>query len=277
MRTSAISVPISTIDATGTLVSRLDTVAVEDPVEIRIGRSRVAITMRTPGHDRELAAGFLFGEGILTRPDQISAIEITKRNEVIVRLRRGERAANLERSRRNFYMTSSCGVCGKASIDAVRAQGCGLLPLDFAVEHSIIESLPDRLRAAQPTFDQTGGLHAAGLFDNEGMLLSIFEDVGRHNAVDKLIGTEFLAGRIPLRDRIIVVSGRTSFELVQKTVMAGAPLLAAVGAPSSLAVELALRFRLTLCGFVRKDRFNVYSTPARLTNIHETSERRPLS
>jgi len=277
MRTSAISVPISTIDATGALVSRLDTVAVEDPLEIRIGRSRVAITMRTPGHDRELAAGFLFGEGILTRSDQISAIEITKRNEVIVRLRRGEQAANLERSRRNFYMTSSCGVCGKASIDAVRAQGCGLLPLDFAVAHSIIESLPERLRAAQPTFHQTGGLHAAGLFDGEGKLLSIFEDVGRHNAVDKLIGAEFIAGRIPLRDRIIVVSGRTSFELVQKTVMAGAPILAAVGAPSSLAVELALRIRLTLCGFVRKDRFNVYSTPARLTNIHETSERGPLS
>ena len=248
------------------MVSRQDTVAVEDPVEIRIGRSRVAITMRTPGHDRELTVGFLFGEGILERPEQIASIDVTRRNEVIVRLKRGERAANLQNSRRNFYMTSSCGVCGKASIDAVRAQGCGLLPLDFHVPIATIHSLPDKLRAAQPTFDQTGGLHAAGLFDRAGELISVFEDVGRHNAVDKLIGAEFLAGRVPLRDRIVVVSGRTSFELVQKSVMAGVPVLAAVGAPSSLAVELAIRFRLTLCGFVRKDRFNVYSTPQRVVS-----------
>ena len=220
--------------------------------------------MRTPGHDRELAAGFLYGEGILERPGQIASIDVTKRNEVVVRLKRGERAANLERSRRNFYMTSSCGVCGKASIDAVRAQGCGLLPLDFEVEPSIIASLPDKLQAAQPTFDQTGGIHAAALFDASGVLLSAFEDVGRHNAVDKLVGAEFLAGRLPLRNSVMVVSGRTSFELVQKAVMAGVPVLAAVGAPSSLAVELAIRFRLTLCGFVRKDRFNVYSTPQRV-------------
>ena len=265
MRTLAISVPVTVVDASGAVVVRQDTVAVEDPVEIRIGRSRIAITMRTPGHDRELAAGFLFGEGILEHPGQIASIDAaSKRNEVVIRLKRGQRPANLKTSRRNFYMTSSCGVCGKASIDAVRAQGCGLLPLDFTVPAVVIRSLPGKLRAAQPTFDQTGGLHAAGLFDQAGDLLSVFEDVGRHNAVDKLIGAEFLAGRVPLRDRILVVSGRTSFELVQKSVMAGVPVLAAVGAPSSLAVELALRFRLTLCGFVREERLNIYSTPQRV-------------
>ena len=264
MRTLAIPVPVTSIDADGEQSFRQDTVAVEDPLEIRIGRTRIAITMRTPGHDRELAAGFLFGEGILERPEQIASFDITKRNEVVLKLRRGEHAKNLKDSRRNFYMTSSCGVCGKASIDAVRAQGCGLLPPGFQIEPKTVQALPDKLRAAQPTFDQTGGLHAAGLFDRDGQLLSVFEDVGRHNAVDKLIGAEFLAGRVPLRERILVVSGRTSFELVQKSVMAGAPVLAAVGAPSSLAVELAVRFRLTLCGFVRKDRFNIYSTPLRV-------------
>jgi FdhD protein len=264
MRPSAISVPIATIDSSGTIDSRLDLVAVEDPVEIRIGRSRVAITMRTPGHDRELAAGFLYGEGILERPDQIASIKVTRRNEVVVRLKRGQHAANLQQARRNFYLTSSCGVCGKASIEAVRAQGCCTLPVDFRVPPQVIEGLPAKLRAAQPTFDRTGGLHAAGLFDSGGALLSVFEDVGRHNAVDKLIGAEFLAGRVPLSQKIMAVSGRTSFELVQKAVMAGVPILAAVGAPSSLAVELAIRFRLTLCGFVREDRFNIYATPGRI-------------
>ncbi len=262
MRTLALSVPITSFDSTGLPHTRQDTVAVEDPLEIRIGRRRIAITMRTPGHDRELAAGFLFTEGILENPAQIKSIETTKRNEVVVGLHRGQASAKIPE--RNFYVTSSCGVCGKASIDAVRAQGCGLLPVDFRIEAGMIQALPDRLRHAQPTFDQTGGLHAAGLFDAAGQLLSTYEDVGRHNAVDKLIGAEFLAGRVPLASRLLVVSGRASFELVQKAVMAGIPVLAAVGAPSSLAVELALRFRLTLCGFVRKDRMNVYSAPQRL-------------
>jgi FdhD protein len=276
MRTSAITVPVTTVEpATGILTPRQDTVAVEDPLEIRIGRKRIAVTMRTPGHDPELAAGFLFGEGILKHPSQIFSFDIGRRNEVEIVLQPGAKASNLEGARRNFYMTSSCGVCGKASIDAVRAQGCKALPTGFSVAPAIVDTLPARLRQAQPTFDQTGGLHAAALFDSTGHLLSIFEDVGRHNAVDKLIGHEFLAGRLPLIDRIILVSGRTSF--VQKTVMAGAPVLAAVGAPSSLAVELALRFRLTLCGFVRQGRFNVYSAPERLTNIHESSAPPELS
>ena len=261
MRTLAISVPVTTID-NGLLTERQDTVAVEEPLEIRLGRSRVAITMRTPGHDAELAAGFLFGEGILTRREQIKSIETTKRNEVIVHCARGEKPGNLKT--RSFYVTSSCGVCGKASIDALRVQGCAMLPIDFQIEPKIVQSLPGKLRAAQPAFDQTGGLHAAGLFTLEGQLLNVFEDVGRHNAVDKLIGAAFLAGQIPLRNAILAVSGRTSFELVQKSTMAGAAVLAAVGAPSSLAVELALRFRLTLCGFVGKDRFNIYSTPQRV-------------
>ena len=264
MRTLAITVPVTSIDAKGQATSRQDTVAVEDPLEIRIGRTRIAITMRTPGHDRELAAGFLFGEGILKSPAQITSFNLETRNEVAIKLARGARPANLENSRRNFYMTSSCGVCGKASIDAVRAQGCSLLPLDFRIPAATLQALPDKLRAAQPTFDRTGGLHAAGLFGPDGELLSVYEDVGRHNAVDKLIGAEFLAGRVPLDNRVLVVSGRTSFELVQKAVMAGIPVLAAVGAPSSLAVELSVRVRLTLCGFVRHDRFNVYSTPQRV-------------
>jgi FdhD protein len=222
--------------------------------------------MRTPGHDRELAAGFLFTEGIIERADQIQSVELPKLNEVTVKLRHGARASKVATgsATRNFYMTSSCGVCGKASIDAIRAQGCRLLPVRFAVTPEAIEGLPARLRAAQPAFDQTGGLHAAGWFDRTGALRSVFEDVGRHNAVDKLIGAEFLAGRTPLTDGILAVSGRTSFELVQKAVMAGVPVLAAVGAPSSLAVELAVRFRLTLCGFVRDNRFNVYAAPERI-------------
>ena len=267
MRTLAIPLPVTSVDAAGVHTSHQDTVAVEDPLEIRLGRRRIAIAMRTPGHDRELAAGFLYGEGILARPEQIGGWNLKIRNQVAIRLQRGEQAANLTNARRNFYMTSSCGVCGKASIDAVRAQGCSVLPMGFTAAAETIRTLPEKLRAAQPTFDQTGGLHAAGLFDHTGTLLSVFEDVGRHNAVDKLIGTEFLAGRLPLSDRILVVSGRTSFELVQKAVMAGVPVLAAVGAPSSLAVELALRFRLTLCGFVRQDRFNIYSVPGRLNKI----------
>src|SRR5258708_7565112 len=213
--------------------------------------------MRTPGNDAELAAGFLFGEGILRSASDIERIEganITLKTEV-----------DTERLERNFYATSSCGVCGKASIEAVHATGCKMLPRNgFAVAARIIHSLPRSLRESQAVFDRTGGLHAAALFDCEGKLASVREDVGRHNAVDKVIGAEFLAGRTPLLNRMLLVSGRVSFELVQKAVMAGIPLLAAVGAPSSLAVELARRFEMTLLGFVRDDRFNVYSADWRV-------------
>ena len=239
-----------------------DLVAVEEPLEIRISNKPVSITMRTPGHDVELTAGFLLGEGILQSAADVEQIEAEGPNLVNVTL---NTAFDSERLERNFYATSSCGVCGKASIDAVYSTGCRLLPHDgFKTASAIIHRLPATLRESQAVFDRTGGLHAAALFDGDGRLLSLREDVGRHNALDKVVGAEFLAGRTPLVDRMVLVSGRASFELVQKTVMAGIPLLAAVGAPSSLAVELARRFQMTLLGFVRDDRFNVYSGEWRL-------------
>ncbi len=239
-----------------------DLVAVEEPLEIRIGGKAVSITMRTPGNDTELAAGFLFGEGILRSRADIERIDADGPNAVNVAVNVDVDTEHLER---NFYTTSSCGVCGKASIEAVYSTGCRMLPRNgFAVDARIIHGLPRSLRESQAVFDRTGGLHAAALFNREGKLISVREDVGRHNAVDKVIGTEFLAGRTPLLDRMLLVSGRVSFELVQKAVMAGIPLLAAVGAPSSLAVELARRFEMTLLGFVRDDRFNMYSADWRV-------------
>lgn len=241
-----------------------DLLAVEEPLEIRVGGQPVSITMRTPGSDAELAAGFLFTEGILaSRADLLSVKQ--GNNAVSLEL---AAAPDLDRFRRNFYMTSSCGVCGKASIEALHATGCPLLPRNsISVASEIIHALPDKLRQTQPVFERTGGLHAAALFDMDGNLLSVREDVGRHNALDKLIGAEFLAGRTPLGSRLLLVSGRASFELIQKALMAGIPLLAAVGAPSSLAVEVARRFQMTLLGFVRDHRFNIYSGEWR---IHET-------
>jgi len=236
-----------------------DLVAVEEPLEIRIGDRPVSITMRTPGHDLELAAGFLFGEGILRSAGDIEKIEATGENVVRILLQPGA-DADTERLERNFYMSSSCGVCGKASIEAVHATGCVILPRNgFAVAAEVIHGLPGGLRQSQAVFDRTGGLHAAALFDSNGKLCGVREDVGRHNAVDKAIGSEVLAGHTPLCDKMLLVSGRASFELIQKAVVAGIPLLAAVGAPSSLAVNLARRFQMTLLGFVRDDRFNIYS------------------
>jgi FdhD protein len=239
-----------------------DLVAVEEPLEIRIGGKPVSITMRTPGNDLELAAGFLFGEGILRGKADIERIEADGPNAVNISVNVDVDTESLER---NFYTTSSCGVCGKASIDAIHSTGCKMLPRNgFTVGTRIIHGLPGSLRESQAVFDRTGGLHAAALFDREGRLASVREDVGRHNAVDKVIGAEVLGGRTPLLDRMLLVSGRVSFELVQKAVMAGIPLLAAVGAPSSLAVELARRFEMTLLGFVRDDRFNMYSAEWRV-------------
>lgn len=257
-----------------------DALAVEEPLELRLAwqepggprTAAVAVTMRTPGDDFELVAGFLRGEGILR--DRGLLWEMTycrdgaaeqAYNVVEARLRAGVRVDE-ERLRRNFYTTSSCGVCGKASLEAVEAQGCSVLPAGTPrVEPDLVPLLPDRLREAQGVFEDTGGLHAAGVFDVEGRLLLVREDVGRHNAVDKVVGRLFLDGALPASDRILVVSGRASFEIVQKAVAAEFPVLVAVGAPSSLAVELAARFGQTLVGFARNGGFNVYSGQERVS------------
>jgi len=258
VKRNILTVPVERIGRQGES-SVQDLVAVEEPLEIRVAGKPISITMRTPGNDAELAAGFLFGEGLLRGRDDVAHISIAASNVVQVELSPGVDidSARLER---NFYMSSSCGVCGKASIEAIHANGCSMLPHEgFVVPRQVIHGLPSTLRGSQAVFDRTGGLHAAALFDGEGKLRSVREDIGRHNAVDKVIGTEVLAGTTPLADRSLLVSGRASFELVQKAAMAGIPVLAAVGAPSSLAVELAHRFGMTLLGFVRDDRFNIYS------------------
>lgn len=241
-----------------------DFVAVEEPLQIRLNGANLAITMRTPGDDRSLAAGFLFTEGIVDDAAQISGIDEDGKGTVSAQLEPGIGFLS-ESVSRNFYMTSSCGVCGKASIDGLRAAGCTSLPSnDPKIDAQILASLPDRLRAAQSVFERTGGLHAAGLFDTAGKLLDLREDVGRHNAVDKLIGAALLEGRMPLDAHILMLSGRVSFELVQKALRARIPIIAAIGAPSSLAVETALRFGMTLAGFVRDGRFNLYSGHGRI-------------
>jgi FdhD protein len=238
-------------------VSRRDSLAVEEPLEIRVGGRPIAVTMRTPGHDEELALGFCLSEGIPARsarlPDDLAA------NTVDVDAG-GFDASSLARS---FYTSSSCGVCGKGALEAV-AVDAARVESDLAVSWTIVRSLPERLRAAQPAFAATGGLHATGLFDAGGDLLCLREDVGRHNAIDKVIGWAHAAGRLPLASGLLCVSGRLSFELVQKAAVAGCPILVAVGAPSSLAVELARDRGITLCGFVREGRANVYSEPWRL-------------
>ncbi len=259
---SILAVPIRKL-AAGATTEEQDLVAVEEPLQIRIGSRDVAITMRTPGQDAELAAGFLFTEGIV-KPGEIKSIACT-RNTAIVTLASGSEIDS-SRMERNFYVSSSCGVCGKASIEAIESAGCTTLARDVPpVSPTVLRSLPLKLRDAQRVFDRTGGLHACGLFTASGDLLLVQEDVGRHNAVDKLIGRAYLDNRLPLSDKLLMLSGRTSFELVQKAVMGGIPVVAAVGAPSSLAVKTALRFGMTLIGFLRNDRYNVYSSPSRLT------------
>ncbi|HEY8647366.1 MAG TPA: formate dehydrogenase accessory sulfurtransferase FdhD [Gaiellaceae bacterium] len=234
-----------------------DVVAVEEPLEIRINGSPVAITMRTPGHDEELALGFALSEGLrpvgARLPDDLAANAVELDAP-------GFDPARLARS---FYTSSSCGVCGKGALEAVAVEAPRVeSKLTMAAE--LIAILPDRLRAAQPAFEATGGLHATGLFDEHGELLCLREDVGRHNAMDKVIGWAFGGGLLPLTQSILCVSGRLSFELVQKAAVAGCPVLVAVGAPSSLAVELAKDRGVTLCGFVRGGRLNVYSEPWRV-------------
>ena len=257
-----------------------DALAVEEPLEIRLGfikngkrtHKSISITMRTPGDDFELAAGFLFTEGIIKSADQITKIkhcgvpakDSIFNNTVRVDLR-SDVKIDFKRLERHFYTSSSCGVCGKTSIEALQTGVCSLAentsPI-FAAE--TIHRLPEILRTSQNVFDRTGGLHAAALFNQAGEMESLREDVGRHNAVDKIIGTKFLAGTTPVSDKLLLVSGRASFELVQKALMAGIPILAAVGAPSSLAVELAREYGMTLLGFVRDNRFNIYCGAERI-------------
>jgi len=259
---SILTVPVQRLEGESS-ASFQDLLAVEEPLEIRIGEKTISITMRTPGHDPELAAGFLFTEGILQGSHQIQDIQGSK-NSITVQLN-PDVEVDFERLQRNFYTTSSCGVCGKASIEALRMQGCPVLPRSsMAMPAVTIHQLPQAQREEQAVFERTGGLHAAALFDFQGKLIGLREDVGRHNAVDKLIGVEMLAGRTPLSNKLLLVSGRASFELTQKALMAGIPILAAVGAPSSLAVETALRFNMTLLGFVRNGRFNIYSGAERI-------------
>jgi FdhD protein len=257
-----------------------DLVATEEPFEIRLGYSRpdgsraeepVSVTMRTPGHDEDLAVGFLFTEGIIrSGADVEGVVERGQRdadglmNVVRVELAPGV-PVDFKRLERNFYMTSSCGVCGKASIDSVAVQGqYDLRSVDFRISGTALGRLPGALKERQAVFEQTGGLHASGLFDAAGTIVALREDVGRHNALDKLIGHSLLRGEVPLHGYGVIVSGRASFELMQKSKMAGVPLVAAVGAPSSLAVELAREFGITLVGFLKADRFNVYSRPDRI-------------
>ena len=260
----------------GEWTRRRDSVAVEEPMEIRLdfpagdGRAElpVSVTMRTPGDDFLLAAGFLFGEGLISGRGAIIDLRycgnVTPQeyNVVTVTLREPVDPASLTR---NFYMTSSCGVCGKSSIEAVEVQGCQILPRGgLSLRADAILQMPERLREAQAVFERTGGLHAAGLFNLAGDLVEVREDVGRHNAVDKVVGARLLEGGVPLHDHVLAVSGRASFEIVQKAIVAGIPALVAVGAPSSLAVDLAEQFGLTLVGFVRGGAFNVYTGAERV-------------
>lgn len=265
----------------GAARTRKDAVAVEEPMEIRIERPvgsevdvhAVSVTMRTPGHDFELAVGFLFTEGLVKAREDVQEIRYCsgddpqEYNIVAVRLAEGV-PFDPGRLMRNFYTTSSCGVCGKASLEAIEVKGC--VPIaedDLSVEAALLPRLPERLREGQGLFERTGGLHAAALFAPDGALIEVREDVGRHNAVDKVIGHEILEGRVPVSDRILMVSSRTSFEILQKALVAGIPMVVAVGAPSSLAVHLANQFNITLVGFTHSDGFNVYSGAKRIRGL----------
>ena len=242
-----------------------DALAIEEPLEISIKReseinaTKVSVTMRTPGQDAFLALGFLFTEGILNDFTDVVSIGEFVENEVFITVRDTVQI-NDQQLDRNFYTTSSCGVCGKASIDAIRTvSSFDIDNFDLKVSKEVLYQLPETLINQQATFNETGGIHAAALFSNQGELISYQEDVGRHNALDKLIGEAFSKGELPLKNNILLLSGRASFELLQKAGMAGIPIVASVGAPSSLAVELAEEQGITLAGFLKRDRFNLYS------------------
>jgi FdhD protein len=235
-----------------------DELTTEQPLEIRIGRKTVAITMRTPGHDEELAAGFLFSEAIVRGRDQIATLSATSGNRVIVDVADGVKL-KLNSTKRFGTISSSCGLCGKASIDAIRQNFSAVTSKGSRIDIGTLLSLPEQLRNAQSDFARTGGIHAAGIFDVNGELTVAREDIGRHNAVDKAIGRAFLDELVPLNTHLLLVSGRASFEIMQKALAAGIPIVAAVSAPSSLAVEFARDSNQTLIGFLRPPSFNIYS------------------
>lgn len=251
----------------GAVRSVQDWLAAEEPLEIRISGKPLTVTMRTPGHDLELAAGFLFTEGIVRSRDQIAKIHPAKAgpagrsNAVEVELT--DAVLEADSLQRNFFAASSCGICGKASIDAIRRRDLPPLDRDFHIDPQLLCGLPETLRAGQAVFSRTGGLHAAGLFDASGSLLAVREDIGRHNAVDKVIGWALLNHTLPLNRHVMMVSGRGGFEVVQKALAAGISILASVSAPSSLAVKLARELGLTLVGFLRGQRFVIYSGESR--------------
>jgi FdhD protein len=262
----------------GKVRSRSDQLATEEPLEIRLvsPQKTVAVTMRTPGADFELTAGFLYSEGVVSSRDDIDRISYCvdpdvdgeqRYNIVNVKLKEGL-SPDLQPLERHFFTTSACGVCGKASLEALRLRGCPVISDGPEVSAEVIYSLPEQLRSAQRVFSSTGGLHAAALFDTQGQLLSVREDVGRHNALDKLVGSAVLSDQLPLNNHIVMVSGRSSFEILQKCLAAGVPIVCAVSAPSSLAVALAREFGITLVGFLRGERFNVYAGRERLAIAH---------
>jgi FdhD protein len=261
-------------------IESIDLVAVEEPLEIRIGygnaenrqQKNISVTMRTPGHDFELALGFLFTEGVITKKEDVilikycSEVNTIENNENIVRVELNEDVSvDFKKVERNFYTTSSCGVCGKASIEAVKTV-CSTIAerKTLLIEKELLFLLPNKLRAKQNIFEYTGGIHASALFDLKGELLFLREDVGRHNALDKLIGASIGSGLLPLDHCVLLLSGRASFELIQKSAIAGIKIVCAVGAPSSLAVETAKEFNITLIGFLRDKKFNIYSNPDRI-------------
>lgn len=266
----------------GELRRKDDYLAAEEPLEIRVGDEPLSVTMRTPGHDLELAAGFLFTEGLIQTRGQLTALDFAependsqnlaqsaaqtgaKKGNVLRAQLSPDTAPDMEKMRRHFFAASSCGICGKASIDAIRARGLAAPNADFRLGAEILVRLPEKLRAAQDVFERTGGLHAAALFDAHGELLVLREDIGRHNAVDKVIGWALLEDRVPIANCVLLVSGRGGFEIVQKAIVAGLPAVASVSAPSSLAVQLARELRLTLIGFLRGRRFVIYSGDDRI-------------
>jgi FdhD protein len=240
-----------------------DSLAAEEPLEIRIGDTPLTVTMRTPGHDLELAAGFLLTEGIIESADQIAGLRHSTANHTaksnLVEVELKDHSFDSQSLQRNFFAASSCGICGKASINAIRLRGLRQPDRGFRIDPELLCRLPGLLRSEQAVFSLTGGLHAAALFDAEGHLMAVREDIGRHNAVDKIVGWALLEGHLPLDRHVLLVSGRGGFEIAQKALAAGIPILASVSAPSSLAVKLARELGLTLVGFLRGRRFVVYS------------------